>query len=271
MTIPDLVVLGLLLSTSLLGLSRGLVRTILNLVAWVVAIGFTLTIRDAANEYFAPYFDSRITTDIVSLTVPFIVLLVFLQFLFGFLVRGVHRLLPPQIDHGLGLLFGFLFGVVVLAILWIVIEDFASDLLESEVAQRSRTLPYVARSAEPVRGWLERVLPEALSLPEGEAETVTVAEEQAVFVSQALGVVSRARAATRAGGLSSEELAALLEDLTVLSERFGESGDEQVAGLLLLELRGTDVSGGEGDGGAVGEVRRLLDVLRGDVEALQSP
>ncbi|MGR4001230.1 MAG: CvpA family protein [Alphaproteobacteria bacterium] len=271
MTILDLVVLGLLLSTSLLGLSRGLVRTILNLVAWVVATGFTLAIRDPVNVFLSPYFDSRITTDVVSLALPFVILLVILQFLFSFLVRGVHRLMSPKIDHVLGLLFGFAFGAIMLAILWIVTEDFAPELLESEVAQRSRTFPYIARSALPVRVSLERFLPGALALPGGE---VVESAEDASYAAEALGVVARARAAKQSGGLSGEELRVLVEDLSALNDRLASSSDEEIAKLLLLELRGIVSSAREG-GGEPGssseEARRLLGELREDVKSLRAP
>ncbi|MDA8031683.1 MAG: CvpA family protein, partial [Alphaproteobacteria bacterium] len=56
MTIPDLVVLGLLLSTSLLGLSRGLVRAVFYPVAWVVGVGVTPTLRRPPEEYYGHVF-----------------------------------------------------------------------------------------------------------------------------------------------------------------------------------------------------------------------
>ena len=171
MTLPDLFALGVLLTMSLLGLSRGLTRSILNLIAWGGAIAITWALREPVTNAATPYTQSPIVADIIGLAVPFGVSLVLLQLLFGSLVHYVHVVLPKRVDHFAGLPFGFALGALALAFIWIVLDELAPELAAHESVASSRTLPFVQAVARPVRGALESAIPSAFIGPEEQGAT----------------------------------------------------------------------------------------------------
>jgi membrane protein required for colicin V production len=141
-TIFDYLVLFVLLASVVISTMRGLVKEILSLVSWVVAF----VVANAYGAQLAPLLPSMIPGESVRLMVAFVALFLGVRILMGLLTLAVDALVKASglslADRGLGGLFGFARGIVI--VLFAVIlsgmtsipqQDFWKDALLSPMAE----------------------------------------------------------------------------------------------------------------------------------------
>jgi membrane protein required for colicin V production len=141
-TIFDYLVLFVLLASVVISTMRGLVREILSLVSWVVAF----VVANAYGATLAPMLPSMIPGEAVRLMVAFVALFLGVRILMGLLMLAVDAMLKASglslADRGLGGLFGFargivivLFGVILCGMTSIPQQDFWKNALLSPMAE----------------------------------------------------------------------------------------------------------------------------------------
>jgi membrane protein required for colicin V production len=120
MNLVDLTVLGIVGISALLGLSRGFVREMLGLAAWLLA-------GAGAYQYGPTFIDSatRITNDptiadIIAYAGTFLVLVVVMSLLSNLVGRMVRLSALGGLDRTLGLVFGCVRGAAVVVALYIL-------------------------------------------------------------------------------------------------------------------------------------------------------
>ncbi len=166
MLIIDMLIVGVIAVSALIGLFRGFFPELLSLLTWVIAIWSGWNFSDVVEPYLSGKLNSAFLELWVSRGVIFIAVL-----LIGGLVGQVVALLIRKTglsgtDRTLGLMFGLVRGVVIFGIA--VLFAGAIDLDREAWWQESKTIPYGAGVAD----WLRGMLPEELSqhLPDPVAE-----------------------------------------------------------------------------------------------------
>ncbi len=163
----DIIIVAVVGLSAIIGMYRGLVREILSLAAWIGAGWIALTLYDPAKDLVKRWVDDPQWAGIVAGAGLFILALVALLIIAGYLSRNTKRasLLGPA-NRMLGVIFGILRGGVVVALVYIATVH-VMDLYEEEGADQkenpkwvetSRLLPHVRAAA----GAIERLVPEKM-------------------------------------------------------------------------------------------------------------
>jgi len=109
----DYVVLFILAASVIVSTLRGLVREILSLVSWVVSF----VLANAYSAQLAPLLPSMIPGEAVRLMVAFVALFLGVRILMGLLMLALDTVIKASglslADRGLGGLFGFARGIVI--------------------------------------------------------------------------------------------------------------------------------------------------------------
>lgn len=149
----DVAILALIGVSTVIGLMRGLVKEVLSLVAWVAA--FWVAIGFAAD--LAPHLDFVSDSEVVRAIGAFVILFVaalvvaaLVNHLIAMLVKGS---VLQGIDRVLGMVFGFLRGIVVVAALLVI-----GIVAEQQREQWWRD-SFMIDALAPVAVWMHGFLP----------------------------------------------------------------------------------------------------------------
>jgi membrane protein required for colicin V production len=161
----DLLILGVLVLSTLLGLVRGFVREAIAVLAWLG--GLWLAWRYA--PLLEPYLGGTIGEPPVS-TWTARALIVLLVLVVGWMIAALlshllrHSGLSLLVDRLLGALFGFLRGAVVIAV-FVLLGRFV-ELTEVEWWKESQLLPYATELA----GWIQTFAETGMKMLEEQAQ-----------------------------------------------------------------------------------------------------
>jgi membrane protein required for colicin V production len=152
----DFVFIGLILISGLISLYRGFVREVFSVVTWVVAIW--VGVRFAGTV--AAYLPAGLTDDTLRLGIAFAVLFVLVLIVGGVIGIVMTRLVRGTgltgTDRSLGIVFGLLRGVLIVALLVFVAS--LTLMVEEPWWQESRLVPEFER----IVGWVLEQVPESL-------------------------------------------------------------------------------------------------------------
>lgn len=145
----DIVVLGVILVSGLLGAMRGLVREVLGVAAWVAAalIASPYGLFPYVSPWVRQQFSDPTVADAVAFGGVFLIVLIVLSLLVGALSNAVRGSALGGLDRTLGLVFGIGRGAVLLAVAYIgggiglAIEQWPAPVLEA------RSLPFIYQGA----------------------------------------------------------------------------------------------------------------------------
>jgi membrane protein required for colicin V production len=156
MTAFDYAVVAIIGLSVLFSIMHGLVREVLALVAWVVA--FVVARMWAVNG--AHYVPSAVTDPALRVVIAFVVLFLVALIAMGFLTRAVSALVRVSglgfVDRGLGAVFGFARGVLIVTIVVLIA---GMTPLPQDPAWRNAVLrgPFESLAVS-VKPWLPRDL-----------------------------------------------------------------------------------------------------------------
>ncbi len=173
MHIIDMLIVGVIAMSALIGLFRGFFPELLSLLTWVVAVWTGWNFSDLVEPYLTGKLNSPFLELWVSRGVIFVAVL-----LIGGLIGQLVALLIRKTglsgtDRSLGLLFGLVRGVVIFGVA--VLFAGMLDLSDEPWWQDSQAIPY----GERVAGWIHSVLPEELvqRLPPDVVEPTSVPDQ----------------------------------------------------------------------------------------------
>jgi membrane protein required for colicin V production len=148
----DILVLAVIALSTLLALGRGFVKEVLSIFGWIgAAIGTFLIffyvpqVREFARKQIA----EPLLADIACAVGLFVVLLIVLGFFNHAISSRVHGSSLGPLDKSLGLVFGLLRGVVLVALAHMAMTDWFIPNRDQrpDVINQARTEPYVAMAA----------------------------------------------------------------------------------------------------------------------------
>ncbi len=139
-TFFDIITFTVILVSTLLGLYKGFVNIIINLLGFIASIVVAVVLYPYVNDLFSPYIASQLVSPIVSGIFSYIVSLI----LFTFLTSKVNLLFADYtggaFDRFLGLITGFVRGAILAIILFIPVAIITSgSYTESENAREVLT------------------------------------------------------------------------------------------------------------------------------------
>jgi membrane protein required for colicin V production len=156
MTSVDLAVLGVMILSGLLALSRGLVREILSIGAWLGAAAIAMALLPRIRPLLEPHVPSPEWTDPVGYIALFLVSLIILSVIGKAIGGAVRSSVIGGIDRTLGLLFGLARGAVLAVAVYIVAGLAIPPDRWPQPVLESRSLPYIYSGAE----WAARQIPQ---------------------------------------------------------------------------------------------------------------
>ena len=156
--LTDAAVVLVILISGLLAFFRGLVHEVLAVVSWIGAALATIYGFPYARPYTSELITVPLIADMVAGVGIFLVTLIVLSVMTGFVARRIRRSALGPLDRSLGLIFGFLRGAALIVVAWLAFnlllprEDHPKWIAEAKVR------PLVERGAV----LLVSVLPERL-------------------------------------------------------------------------------------------------------------
>ncbi len=123
LNILDIIIIAIITVSGLVGVFRGLLREILSLVGWIVSAWLAWRFASV----FAPVFDSIIESSDVRKAAAFISIFLLSLVSFALVSYFISKIMNQSplkgMDRTLGMIFGLLRGVIIIAVLAILIQS----------------------------------------------------------------------------------------------------------------------------------------------------
>lgn len=161
MTSVDLAVLGVMILSALLAFSRGLIREVLSIGAWLGAGIIAVAGLPYIRPLLEPHVPSPEWTDPAGYLILFLVSLIILSVIAKAIGGAVRSSVISGVDRSLGLLFGLARGAVLAFAVYIVACLAVPPDRWPEPVLESRSLPYIYSGAE----WIVRQIPQEYRPP----------------------------------------------------------------------------------------------------------
>ena len=156
----DLAVLAVIALSSIFAFARGFVREALSIVAWVGAALTTLYGFTHVYGFVVRFVTTPLLADLVAGAGLFVISLIVLTILTGYLARFVQSSALSPIDRTLGLIFGVARGVFLVSLAYLVLDISLPQNDRPGWIKQAKSEPFLAQGAELLRG----ALPEPLQM-----------------------------------------------------------------------------------------------------------
>ena len=187
MNAVDLAVLVVIALSAVFAFARGFVREAFSIVAWVGAALITLYGFNEAYAIVTRFVTTPLLADLVAGVGVFLIALITLTILTGYLARFVHSSALSPIDRTLGLIFGVARGAVLVSLAYLVIDISLPPTDRPGWLQDAKSEPLLAQGAGMLRG----VLPESLQVKSASAiDDAQHALNQAKAARDAMGALA---------------------------------------------------------------------------------
>lgn len=151
----DIAVIGLLLLSAIVAYSRGFVREVLSLLAWVGAVVVTVYAFEMVRPYVRQVIPIELFANVATALGIFTVTLIVFSIVGGRIAAAVGRSGHGAVDKSMGFLFGLVRGgllvtIAYLVVTWVIPWDEQPDWL-----REARTTPLIREAA----GEIEAIIP----------------------------------------------------------------------------------------------------------------
>ena len=154
LTALDLGVIAIVLVSTILALARGFVRELMTLLTWGGAALTAFWLWTPAWAIVANAVAQSLVVDAVTLVLVFLVPLIIYKLIASMLVRGVDESPLSGIDRLLGLVFGLVRGILVVAVLYLLAVRLVPPDDHPLWVKQAWLLPEVQRAASVVDAML---------------------------------------------------------------------------------------------------------------------
>jgi membrane protein required for colicin V production len=156
MTSVDLILLGVIILSALIGLIRGLVREVLSIAAWLGAAAVGFWFLPMITPLIKPWMPAPEWTDPAGYVILFIISLIVFSLIAKTIGGAVRASSMSGIDRSLGMAFGIARGIVLGMVAYIVGCLAIPQERWPEQVLDARSLPYIYKGAD----WIARQIPE---------------------------------------------------------------------------------------------------------------
>ena len=118
----DLAIIGVIALSGIFAFARGFVREVLSIAAWVGAVAITLYGFNYVYGIIFRFVTTPLLADLIAGAGLFVISLIVLTILTGYMARFVHSSALSPIDRTLGLIFGLARGVVLVSLAYLVVD-----------------------------------------------------------------------------------------------------------------------------------------------------
>lgn len=194
----DLAIIAVIALSAIFAFARGFVREVLSIIAWVGAALITLYGFSYAYGAIIRFVTTPLLADLIAGAGLFVVSLIVLTLLTGYVARFVSSSALSPIDRTLGLIFGLARGVLLVSLAYLVVDISLPQNDRPGWIKEAKSERFLVRGAEMLRN----ALPESLQVKTaGAADDATRALERAHDAQRAMRALSSpaAPAATNPG------------------------------------------------------------------------
>lgn len=156
----DLAIIAVIALSAIFAFARGLVREALSIAAWVGAAAITLYGFNSVYAITVRFVTTPLLADLIAGAGLFVISLVVLTILTGYLARFVQSSALSPIDRTLGLIFGLARGVLFVSLAYIVLDISLPQNDRPLWIKEAKSERFLAKGADILRG----VLPESLQV-----------------------------------------------------------------------------------------------------------
>jgi len=156
----DLAVLGVIALSAVFAFARGLVREALSIVAWA---GAGLTTLYGFNHVYGlviRFVATPLLADLIAAAGLFVISLIVLTILTGYIARFVQSSALSPIDRTLGLIFGLVRGAFLVSLAYLLLDISLPQNDRPGWIRQAKSEPFLAQGAELLRN----ALPEPLKI-----------------------------------------------------------------------------------------------------------
>jgi len=182
----DLAVLGVIALSAVFAFARGFVREALSIVAWVGASLITLHGFSGVYGIVVRFVTTPLLADLVAGAGLFVISLIMLTMLTGYVARFVHSSALSPIDRTLGLIFGLARGVFIVSLAYLVLDISLPQNDRPGWIKQAKSEPFLAQGADLLR----TALPEQLQLKNAAIDDAQRALERAKDAQKAMRALS---------------------------------------------------------------------------------
>jgi membrane protein required for colicin V production len=156
----DLGVLGVIALSAVFAFARGFVRETLSIVAWVGAALITLYGFNHVYGLVVQFVTMPLLANLVAGAGLFVVGLIVLTIMTGYLARLVHSTSLSPIDRTLGLVFGLARGAALVSLAYLALDVSLPPNDRPGWIRQAKSEPFLAQGADMLRS----VLPQSLQI-----------------------------------------------------------------------------------------------------------
>jgi membrane protein required for colicin V production len=192
MNAVDLAVLVVIALSAVFAFARGFVREALSIVAWFGAALITLYGFAYVDAIVGHFVKTPLLAELMTGAGLFIVSLIGLTVLTGYIAGLVNSSALSPIDRTLGLIFGVVRGLVLVSLAYLVIDISLPPTERPGWLQNARSEPFLAQGADMLRG----MLPPSLQVKTASAaDDMQQGLDQAAAAHAAMGALATPAAA----------------------------------------------------------------------------
>ena len=156
----DLAIIGVIALSAIFAFARGLVREALSIAAWVGAAAVTLFAFNNVYTLILRFVATPLLAELIAGAGLFIISLIALTVLTGYLARFVDGSALSPINRTLGLIFGLARGVLLVCLAYLAIDVSLPQNDRPPWLREAKSERFLAKGAEMLRD----ALPESLQL-----------------------------------------------------------------------------------------------------------
>jgi membrane protein required for colicin V production len=182
----DLGVLGVIALSAVFAFARGFVREALSIVAWVGAALITLYGFNHVYGLTIRFVTTPLLANLVAGAGLFVVSLILLTIMTGYVARFVHSTSLSPIDRTLGLVFGLARGAALVSLAYLALDVSLPPNDRPGWIRQAKSEPFLAQGADLLRS----VLPQSLQIKSAAADDAQRALERAREAQRAMRALS---------------------------------------------------------------------------------
>ena len=157
----DIVFLIMIAASMLISLFRGFIKEIISLMTWAVAVWIGFVYSPKLAEAFRHYIENPTLRLVLAFVLLFIVVLIIGALVNILLSRLVKTVGLSTVDRMIGIIFGFIRGVILVAV--VVLIGGLTNVAKEPFWVQSYTMPYFQKIANGIKTLLPAQVKRALS------------------------------------------------------------------------------------------------------------